>query len=181
MVHLSRLRASAFIACLCVFGVAATQAQVPVPTIATYAGGGLPTAGPATATGISLLGGIARDPAGNLYFSSFTGTILKMDTAGNLSVFAGTGPCCFSGDGGPATSAQLSIMPSIPVPPVKTDPAGNVYFIDYAAVVRRIDHGTGIITTVAGTPNSTGFSGAGGSATSAQISPAGLALNAAGD
>jgi sugar lactone lactonase YvrE len=179
MVRLSQLRALILNAFLCMFLVAAVQAQVP--TISTYAGGGLPTAGPATGTGLSLLGGIARDPAGNLYFSSFTGVILKMDLAGNFSVFAGTGPCCFSGDGGLATSAQLSIMPYIPTSPVKTDPAGNVYLVDNAGVIRRIDHVTGIITTVAGTPDSTGFSGAGGPATSAQMSPAGLAFDVAGN
>ncbi len=179
-VRLALLRACVFIACLCITGVIAAQAQVP--TIATYAGGGLPAAGPATATGISVVGGMGRDPAGNLYFSSFTGTILKMDTSGNLSVFAGTGPCCFSGDGGPATSAQIGIIPAVPNPPVKTDPTGNVYLVDYLAeVVRRIDHTSGIITTVAGTPYSTGFSGAGGPATSAQISPAGLGFDATGD
>jgi trimeric autotransporter adhesin len=157
-------------------------AQAQVPTIATYAGGGLPTAGPATTTGVSLVGGIGLDPAGNLYFVSYTGTILKVNPAGTLSVYAGTGPCCLSGDGGPATSAMLGIMPEIPPAALKTDPTGNVYLVDdIANVVRRIDHVTGIITTVAGTPNSTGFGGSGGLATSAQISPAGLAFDAAGD
>ncbi len=159
--------------------VAAARAQVP--TIATYAGGGLPATGAATDRGITLLGGIARDSTGNLYFSSFTGVVLKMDPAGNLSVFAGTGTCCFSGDGGLATSAQIDIIPFVPVVPVKTDPTGNVYIVDDAGVVRRVDAATGIITTVAGTPNSPGFSGAGGVATSAHISPAGLGFNAAGD
>ncbi len=179
MVRSARLRAPFLITFLCVFAVAAAQAQVP--TISTYAGGGLPAAGPATATGLLLPGGIAIDGAGNIYFTSETGVILKMNPAGNLSVFAGIGPCCFSGDGGPATSAQFTITAYIPTPPVKTDPAGNVYVVDYANVVRRIDHVTGIITTVAGTPNSTGFSGAGKPATSAQISPEGLAFDAAGD
>jgi sugar lactone lactonase YvrE len=179
-VGLGWLRCFVFIAFLCIFGVGAAEAQVP--TIATFAGGGLPAAGPATNAGISLLGGIARDASGNFYIVSYTGTIVKMDPAGNLSVFAGTGPCCFSGDGGPATSAKLSIMPTIPAPPVKTDPAGNVYIVEFlASVIRRIDHTTGIITTVAGTPYSTGFSGAGGPATSAQISPDGIAFDAAGD
>jgi hypothetical protein len=176
---LSRLRIPVLIAFLFVFVAAGTRAQVP--TITTYAGGGLPAASPATATGITLLGGISRDPAGNLYFSSFTGVVLKMDTADNLSVFAGTGSCCFSGDGGLATSAQIDIIPYVPVVPVKTDPTGNVYIVDDAGVVRRVDAATGIITTVAGTPNSTGFSGAGGPATSAHISPVGLGFNAAGD
>lgn len=168
-----------FIAVVFLLEVAALPAQVP--TISTFAGGGVPTAGPATATGISVLGGIGRDTTGNLYFSSFTGTILKMDAAGNLSVFAGTGPCCFSGDGGPATSAKLTLIPYNPVIAVKTDSVGNVYLVDYANVIRRIDHTTGIITTVAGTPFSTGFSGAGGPATSAQISPDGLAFDANND
>ncbi len=177
---LSRLGAGPLrIAFLFLFVAAGARAQVP--TIATYAGGGLPAAGRATATGITLLGGIGRDPSGNLYFSSFTGVVLKMDPVGNLSVFAGTGSCCLSGDGGLATSAQIGIIPYVPVVPVKTDPGGNVYIVDNATVVRRVDAVTGIITTVAGTPNSTGFSGAGGPATSAHISPAGLGFDAAGD
>jgi sugar lactone lactonase YvrE len=177
-IRLSRL-SHVFIAVVFLLEGAALRAQMP--TIRTFAGGGVPTAGPATATGISVLGGIGRDPAGNLYFSSFSGTILKVDAAGNLSVFAGTGPCCFSGDGGPATSAKLTLIPYQPVVALKTDSVGNVYLADYANVIRRIDHSTGIITTVAGTPFSTGFSGAGGPATSAHISPDGLAFDANDD
>ncbi len=175
-----RLRLTVLLAFVWSLGAAVAQGQVP--TIGTYAGGGLPTPGPATDTGISSLGGIGIDSGGNLYFVSESGTILKVNPAGNLSVYAGTGPCCFSGDGGPATSAKLGIMPSTPLAAMKTDPSGNVYLVDdIANVVRRIDHVTGIITTVAGTPFSTGFSGAGGPATSAQISPAGLGFDAAGD
>ena len=178
----ARTRLFKILGCMALFlELGGIPLQAQVPTMSTFAGGGLPVAGPATATGISSVGGITIDGAGNLYFSSFTGTVLKVDSTGNLSVFAGTGPCCFSGNGGPATSAQLSFIPFIPPPPVKADAAGNVYFVEYASVVQRVDHSTGVITTYAGTLNSTGFSGAGGPATSAQISPGGLGLNAAGD
>lgn len=176
-----RLRSVFLIALFCFFAVGGAWAQVP--TISTFAGGGLPTPGPATATGVSLTSGMGIDPAGNIYFVSYTGTILRVTPAGNLSIYAGTGPCCYSGDGGPATSAQLSIMPISPPPPLKADPAGNVYLVDFLeGVVRRIDHTTGTITTVAGAPNPTnGFSGAGGPATKALMSPEGLAFDAAGD
>lgn len=168
------------VALFCFLPFDVTRAQVP--TISTYAGGGLPTPGPATATGISTPGGIGIDAAGNLYFTSFTGTILKVTSTGTLSIFAGTGPCCYSGDGGPATQAQLSIIPTVPTSALKTDPSGNVYFVDNIGVIRRIDHTTGIITTVAGTPNPNGaFGGAGGPATKAQMSPAGIAFDTAGD
>ncbi|HVN09437.1 MAG TPA: choice-of-anchor D domain-containing protein, partial [Patescibacteria group bacterium] len=161
-----------------------------MPTISTYAGGGLPTAGPATATGIGESGGIARDGAGNLYFSSSTGAILKLDTSGNISVLAGNGTGVFSGDGGPAASAQTGIGISTPPAPVKTDAAGNIYFADgISCTVRRIDASTGDISTVAGTPNTDFYffsncngTGDGGPATSAQLSaPSGLAFDAAGD
>jgi YVTN family beta-propeller protein len=174
------LRLSVVIALISSLGAAVTQPQIP--TISTFAGGGLPTPGPATATGISDPGGIGIDPTGNLYFTSSTGAILKVTPAGTLSIFGGTGPCCYSGDGGPATKAQLSIIPGLPTSPLKTDLSGSVYFVDDIGVIRRIDHATGIITTVAGAPNPDGkFSGAGGPATSAQMNPAGLGFDAAGD
>lgn len=182
---MSHARLTLLCRCLLVLAVVALSsaaARAQVPTIATYAGGGLPTPGPATATGVSLTGGIGIDPTGNLYFTSFTGTILKVTPAGTLSIYAGTGPCCDSGDGGPATKAQLSIIPYDPTSPLKTDLSGNVYVVDNIGVIRRIDHTTGIITTIAGTPNPNGnFGGAGGPATSAQMSPAGLGFDAAGD
>ena len=157
------------------------------PTINNFAGG-VPAVGPATATAIGNPGGIGVDASGNVYFSSNTGVILKL-AGGNLSVFGGNGTCCFSGDGGPATSAQTAIPLFVPIAPLKTDPAGNVYFVDEGGCsVRRIDKTTGVITTVAGIPNTDfitfsncGFSGDNGPATAAKMAPNGLTFNPAGD
>ena len=90
---------------------------------------------------------------------------------------AGTSVNGDSGDGGPATSAQLNDPRDIAL-----DPAGNLYILDYRACrVRKVDAATQIITTVAGT-GSCGFSGDRGPATLAQLNlPFGLAADAAGD
>ncbi|MFM9957502.1 MAG: GC-type dockerin domain-anchored protein [Phycisphaerales bacterium] len=92
--------------------------------------------------------------------------------------FAGIGGSnAYSGDGGPATQAQLAGPQGIVV-----DGAGNVYFSDADNyVVRRIDGATGIITRFAGT-GTYGDGGDGGPATSTPLSiPLGLALDAAGN
>jgi len=183
--HLIRITAVLAVQLMC---AGAALAQAPVPTVANFAGG-IPASGSGTATSLEYLGGIGRDPSGNFYFGSGTGTILKLDTSGNLSVFAGNGTCCFSGDGMPATSAQTSITPFVPVSGVKVDPAGNVYFVDTGAcVIRKIPAGGGNITTVAGTPNTDfntfsncGFGGDGGAATNALISPSDIAFDPAGN
>lgn len=93
-----------------------------------------------------------------------------------ITTIAGTGALGFSGDGGPATNAQVNYVYGIAV-----DDSGDVYFSDYFNHrVRRIDGSTGIISTVAGT-GTIGFSGDGGAATAAQLDhPAGVCLNNAG-
>ena len=115
---------------------------------------------------------------GDLYFSDAANfRIRKVDhSTGLISTVAGTGTSGFSGDGGPATSAQLSAPDGIGI-----DAAGNIYFGD-AQRVRRIDSGTGIITTIAGTGNVGGYSGTGGPAISADLyGLRDIAVNAAGD
>ncbi|HUJ41958.1 MAG TPA: choice-of-anchor D domain-containing protein, partial [Candidatus Acidoferrales bacterium] len=167
---------------------AQAQGQAQVPTVNNLAGG-VPAAGAGTAASLNALGGIGRDASGNVYFASASGVVLKLDISGNISVFAGNGTCCFSGEGGAATSAQTSINPFSPVSAVKVDPSGNVYFVDTGAcVVRMIPAGGGNIATVAGTPNTNfvtfpncNFGGDGGLATNATMQPAYVAFNPAGD
>src|SRR5690606_15736800 len=83
----------------------------------------------------------------------------------------------FLGDGGPATSARLQNPAAIAV-----DGPGNLYISDRSNHrVRRVDSGTGTITTVAGngTASSTGD---GGAATAASINfPGAMAIDSAGD
>ena len=137
-------------------------------TITTYAGGGGTDADNIPATNSLLLGmeGLALDPAGNLLIAHYTGArIRRVDHAtGIISTSAGlAGDYGFSGDGGPATAARVGTPQSI-----ASDLSGNVYFLDSTAnCVRKINRATGLITTVAGIPNSLGTDQVTGYATNA--------------
>ncbi len=55
-------------------------------------------------------GALALDPAGNLYVADFgNNRIRKINAGGIISTIAGTGARGFSGDGGPAVHAELSL------------------------------------------------------------------------
>ena len=125
------------------------------------------------------------DRFGNLYIADqYHGLIRKVDTNGTISTIAGVGSNeSFSGDGGPATNAELWLKndPSdIGPAQIAMDGAGNVYFTDVLNQrVRRIDT-DGIITTVAGNGSEIS-SGDGGPATSASLSfPEGVAIGVDG-
>ena len=110
---------------------------------------------------------------GNLYFSSLEDKVRRVDlTSGIITTVAGTGVADYSGDGGPATSASLNRPQRIAV-----DSVGNLYVADTGNnAVRRIDAGTGVITTVVG-DGTPGSDGNGAQATAAHIDqPRGLAL-----
>jgi sugar lactone lactonase YvrE len=121
--------------------------------------------------------GIAVDESGNLFFADFDNArIRKVATDGTISTVAGTGTLGFSGDGGPATSAELHWPIGVAV-----DGAGDLFFTDtYNNRVRKVTV-SGTITTVAGTGGGA-FSGDGGPATSAELYwPVGVAVDAAGN
>jgi len=118
------------------------------------------------ATSAQLYGptGVAVDAAGNLYIAdSSNNRIRKVTPGGVITTVAGNGSAGFSGDGGPATSAQLAHPNDIAV-----DTAGNLFIVDTNNNrIRKVTPG-GVITTVAGN-GSVGFSGDGGPATAAQL------------
>ncbi|MCE2488292.1 MAG: hypothetical protein J4F42_22490, partial [Desulfurellaceae bacterium] len=73
-------------------------------------------------------------------------TVLRVETDGSLSVFAGTGFAGFSGDGDAAAAAQLNTPTGVAV----TADDGTVYIADRANNrIRKVDVATRIITTVA--------------------------------
>lgn len=135
-------------------------------------GGGLSLAALAQLNNLSAT---TVDRAGNLYISdTFNYRILKVTPAGIISTKAGNGKQGYSGDGGPATEAQLVNPHGLAV-----DSAGNL-FVVVGHQVRKIDP-AGIISTVAGT-GKLGSSGDGGLATTAQMGdPKGLAVDSAGN
>ena len=138
-------------------------------TITTVAGTGeqgfLSDGGPAVQAAISLPRDVALDTDGTLYIADGANNrIRKVTPDGAITTVAGTGRAEFSGDGGPAHAASLSMPYSITL-----DREGNLYVVDTGNYrVRRIDATTGIITTVAGN-GSYGYSGDGGPAISAPL------------
>ena len=106
------------------------------------------------------------DAAGNIYLVDHTfHRIRKIDAITNIiTTVAGNGTDGFSGDGGQATSAQLSLPSAIAL-----DNANNLYIADLSNLrIRKVDATTGVITTIAGN-GTIGSSGDGGDATQAQL------------
>ncbi len=133
--------------------------------------------GPAVNAQLSFPDGIAFDAAGNLYFTERNaGLVRRISTTGIVSTFAGTGSPGYSGDGGPALSAQFDGPTGLTF-----DPAGNLYVADTGNhVVRRIaPDGTVVKVAGSGFP---GYGGDGGPAVRADLNgPEGVAVDAAGN
>jgi RHS repeat-associated protein len=133
--------------------------------------------GQATETKLYRPHGIAVDAAGNLYIAEQPySRVRKVDANGIITTVAGTGTPGYSGDGGPATEAELDYPYDVAV-----DAAGNLYIADSSnSCVRKVDT-NGIITTVAGT-GEYGYGGDGGPATEAILSvPHGVTVDASGN
>ncbi len=132
--------------------------------------------GPATLAELIQPLGVAVDPAGNVYIADEgSNRIRKVNTAGIISTIAGNDTQGFSGDGGPATSASLNKPREVAV-----DLAGNVYISDAGNFRIRKVNPAGVISTVAGRGTS-GFTGDGGPASSAQLVPRGVAVGVQAD
>lgn len=141
-----------------------TSGLLAAATIEKVAGGDKPPGGPASETSIDKPMGVVFDTDGNWYIPEWRrNRIIKVDTRGITSVFAGTGEKSYGGDGGPAIKASFGL------PHDTVIGNGVLYFADTQnAAARAIDLKTGIITTVAGT-GVKGYSGDGGPATEAKF------------
>jgi NHL repeat-containing protein len=153
----------------------------PDGTISTVAGTGNAgysgDSGPATAAALNEPVGIALDHAGYLYIADGANNrIRKVAPNGIISTVAGTGNAGYSGDGGPATSAQLNLPGDVAL-----DQTGCLYIVDLGNRRVRVVTQSGTINTVAGNGQG-GFSGNGVPATLAQLdTPAGIAIDNKGN
>jgi sugar lactone lactonase YvrE len=132
-------------------------------------------------------GRMEMGPDGTLYFCD-TGNhrIRTLSEDGIVTTVAGTGPDTFdkkyaggySGDGGPATEAELQGPTDVAVAP-----SGNFYIADtHNSCVRKVDGGNGKISTVAGRCGKRGFEGDGGPAEEALLNrPYGVTLDEEGN
>jgi hypothetical protein len=100
--------------------------------------------GPATSAALNQASGVAVDASGNVYIADTNNSVIRKVSGGVITTFAGNGIYGYSGDNGPAASAQLCAPTG-----VAADAAGNVYIADAGcSVVRKVSNG--IITTFAG-------------------------------
>jgi large repetitive protein len=145
--------------------------------------------GPATSASLGRSHSISLDAAGDLFILDFGNNRVREvpasgPNAGKIITIAGTGVAGYSGDGGPATAAEIAASSGS----IFADPAGDVFIADEGNLrVREVIAATGVITTVAGDgtpckPAGTGVCGDGGLATSASLRrPRGVFVNAGGD
>ena len=122
---------------------------------------------------------VAVDKDGSIYVADSDNFRVRKISNGIITTAAGSGTDGngFSGDGGPATSAQLN---TANLGSIALDSAGNIYIADTNNQrIRKVSNG--IITTVAGNGTS-GVSGDNGPATSAQLNnPSGVAVHSVGN
>jgi sugar lactone lactonase YvrE len=121
---------------------------------------------------------VAFDASGNLYIADTGNNVIrKVGPSGGITTVAGNATAGFSGDGGPAVSAQLSRPFSVAV-----DASGYLYIADNNNYVIRKVGASGVITTIAGNGKTFGSIGDGTPATAFVLpSPNGLAIDAAGN
>ncbi len=149
---------------LCVLFASTVQAQI----ITTIAGNGVAACsgdgGPATAA-CTTVHEVQFDAAGNLFITDRGDhRIRKVNNAGIITTVAGNGTPGFSGDGGPATNAELNNPNGVAI-----DNWGTMYIADGPNNrIRKVDT-FGVITTIVGT-GVTGYGGDGSAATNAKLS-----------
>jgi sugar lactone lactonase YvrE len=123
-------------------------------------------------------GRIALAPDGTIYVADTDNFRLRrIDPAGIVTTFAGTGTWGFAGDGGPATSAQLGRLADVAL-----GADGRIYVADTDNDCVRVVTPDGIIATFAGRCGTPGFSGDDGPATAALLDrPSGVEVGRHGE
>lgn len=124
------------------------RAQIIVTIAGNHVMGFSGAGGPATKAELGLLYGVVVDKSGNVYTADQSNNVIwKINAAGVIALYAGTGLQGYSGDGGQATQALL-YQPAW----LGMDPNGNLYFTDQQGIYIRKVTAAGVISTVAGNP-----------------------------
>ena len=152
-----------------------TMAAPPPPDISTLAGGGNPALRQALYTSLSGPYASVVDSAGDLFIADSGDNVIDEvnQSTGAVTIVAGDGTQNYSGDGGPATAAELSSPDGLAL-----DGSGDLFIADTDNnAIREVNLQTGIINTVAGNGTS-GYSGDSGQATAATLNfPNSIALD----
>ena len=135
--------------------------------------------GPATSAQLNNPYGLAVDGQGDLFIADYGNNRVREinATTGDITTVAGNGTAGLSGDGGPATSAELDQPEGLAV-----DALGDLFIGDTGNCrIQEVNHSTHDISTVAG--GTCGSSGNGVAATSAELQGhlPGLAVDASGN
>ena len=142
-------------------------APLRAATIELVAGGGTAEKdAPAKECALREPFGVEFNAAGEMIIVEMTKgeRVLKVGKDGMLRVIAGTGVKGYSGDGGPATAAQVNGIHNLQIAP-----NGDLLIADsFNHTLRKLDPKTGVITTLAGNGKG-GFAGDGGPANDAQF------------
>ena len=138
-----------------------------------YSGDG----GPATSATLGEPYGIAFNAAGDLFIADSDNYVVReVNTSGVISTVAGNHTYGYSGNGGPATSAELSYPNDIAF-----NASGDMFIADESNNVIREVNLAGVISTVAGNTTA-GNTGDGGPALTAELhSPTSVAFDAYGN
>lgn len=144
------------------------------PGSCSYTGDG----GKGTSATLYYPQGVGVDTSGNLYIGDGSNCVVRklILSTDIISTVAGNHTCGYTGDGGMATSAELSTTSG-----VVADSSGNLFIADSGnCVIREVTKSTGKISTIAGN-HTCAYNGDGGLATSAEMNQIfGIAVNSAG-
>jgi YVTN family beta-propeller protein len=115
--------------------------------VSTVAGGYVGDKGAATKAALGAPYSSVLDGAGNLFISDvIMHRIRKVDASGNITTYAGNGICGYNGENVKASSSMVCGPNGLAL-----DTSGNLIFADGAnGRIRKIDHSTQLVTTVAG-------------------------------
>jgi uncharacterized protein (TIGR03437 family) len=116
-------------------------------TITTAAGNGNQgfsgDGGPAISSELNYPKGITVDTLGNLFIADFGNNVIrKVSASGVITTVAGNGNFGCTGDGGPATSAELDFPLGVAV-----DASGNLFIADTNSVIRKVSASTSTSST----------------------------------